>query len=66
MPKKVFLLKKIHFDLKIYPFFSKYWVYSRVYKIYPFLEMGIYFGNGYIFVNIPKKKTNALLTKRVL
>ena len=30
-----------------------------VYKIYPFLQMGIFFANGYILLNIPKKKTNA-------
>ena len=43
--------------------FKKIGIFLQVYKIYLFLQIGIFFVNRYIFLNIPKKKTYDLGTE---
>ena len=42
----------------IFEILKKMGILKWVYKIYPFLQMGIFFANGYILLNIPQKNTS--------
>ena len=56
-PKINYTQKHYISDSKYAHFFKIMGIFELVYKIYPLLQMSIFFANGYDFSNIAKKRS---------